>query len=724
MASLKLSLLGPLRIELDGVLVKVSTRKATALLAFLAVTRQSHSREALATLFWPELDQTRAHASLRSTLWALNKALGEEWLVVDRKMAGLQSGADLTLDVAVFRDRITSGQTHGHLPEVVCPVCLSSLAEAVELYGDGFLAGFTLPDSPAFDEWSYYQAEELRQAQAGALARLVSGYVAQGEFEVAIPYARRWLALDPLHEPAHRSLMQLYAWTGQRAAALRQYQACVELLDKELGITPQAETRQLYETIRDQRELPPPINVVGDQLLYSNLGAHLPSTPFVGREEELAEIGRCLANPQCRLLTISGPGGIGKTRLALQAATLHQVAYEHGATFVPLAAVASPAFLISAIADALAFQLSAGRDPKVQLLSYLRRRNLLLVLDNFEHLLDGTSLLSDILAAAPQVKVVVTSRTRLNVTWERTLNLRGLHFPTEEDVSGVIERFSAVQLFLYSARRVNWNFALSAAERPGVLRLCQMVEGMPLGLELAASWVRVIPCAEIAQEIEHDLGFLATSLQGLPERQRSLRVVMAYSWKQLPDAEKRVFRMLSVFRGGFGREAAGQVAGASLAHLTMLVDHSFLYRISAGRFEVHELLRQFGAEELEADRLELEEAHDRHGRYFAAVLQERESRLKGRGQGEAIREIEEEIDNVRVAWRRAVERRKSGEIGQALDSLFHFLRARNLFQEAWDAFHTAAEAFRRSGEEQVLLLGRILAREGVFAELLGQFDSA
>jgi ABC-type oligopeptide transport system substrate-binding subunit/DNA-binding SARP family transcriptional activator len=281
---LALYLLGPPQFERDGTPLKVRRRRAAALLAYLAVTGEPRSRDALATLFWPEHDRSQARAGLRRTLTSLKKALGGGWLSVDRETVGLNTGAEIWLDVREFQSQLATCHTHGHPPDQVCSACLTPLAEAATLYRDDFLAGFTLPGSPGFDEWQFFQTEGLRQDLAGVLERLARGHSAQGEFEPAIDYARRWVALDPLHEPAHRCLMRLYAWSGQRAAALRQYTECERLLHEELAVSPEEETTQLYEAIQQRRDLPSPVGRKA-----------LPVTPTARLQERYrleAELGR------------------------------------------------------------------------------------------------------------------------------------------------------------------------------------------------------------------------------------------------------------------------------------------------------------------------------------------------------------------------------------------------------------------------------------------------
>jgi DNA-binding SARP family transcriptional activator/class 3 adenylate cyclase len=258
MSRLSLYLLGSPRIERDGEPIQVDTRKAIALLAYIAISGESHRRDALVNLLWPEYDQTRGRTVLRRTLYALRKALAGDWLDVDRENVGLNPHVELWLDVDQFHGYLDACQMHGHPTPEVCPACLAPLAAAVELYRGDFMSGFTLKDSFNFDDWQFFQAESLRREFAGALERLVRCHVAQGAFEPAIRHARRWLALDRLDESAHCQLMLLYAWSGQRPAALRQYQECVRILQSQLGAAPQASTTELHKAIAAGRVPEPP----------------------------------------------------------------------------------------------------------------------------------------------------------------------------------------------------------------------------------------------------------------------------------------------------------------------------------------------------------------------------------------------------------------------------------------------------------------------------------
>jgi predicted ATPase/Tfp pilus assembly protein PilF/predicted amidohydrolase len=451
-------------------------------------------------------------------------------------------------------------------------------------------------------------------------------------------------------------------------------------------------------------------------------------TPFLGREEELAEIGKLLEDPSCRLLSLVGLGGIGKTRVALQAAAQQIGAFRDGIYFVPLSSVSSLEFLIPTIADYLKFSFYGREDPKVQLLNYLREKELLLVIDNFEHLLDGAGLLAEILENAPGVKLFITSRQRLNLQGEWILEIGGMQVPESEEIDR-LEDYSAVQLFLQDARKVRSGFTLSE-EKPSVVRICQLVGGMPLGIELASVWVKVLSCSEIAREIEENQDFLATTLRDAPERHRSLRAVFEHSWNLLSKEEKGALTNLCIFRGGFSREAADEVAGASLLLLSALVDRSLLRRNPSGRYEMHGVIRQYAEEKLKEDPQGEARVRDLHGEYYADFLQQREAHLRGRRQHKVLQEVAEEIENVRDAWGKAIEKGEVVQIAKFVDGLYLFYEIRSWYQEGERVFGMAVDRLRgkRGGDEptgdRISVLGKVLARQGDFQDHLRLYERA
>ncbi|MCB0195484.1 MAG: helix-turn-helix domain-containing protein, partial [Anaerolineae bacterium] len=381
----------------------------------------------------------------------------------------------------------------------------------------------------------------------------------------------------------------------------------------------------------------------------------LPTTPLLGREHELREINQSLHAPACRLLTLLGPGGVGKTRLALEIALQNHAQFADGAHFVSLASVDAVDFIVPTLAESLGLTFFGAVDPQTQLLNYLRERELLFVIDNVEHLLTGIELLTVMLQHAPRLKLLVTSRERLNLQGEWTFDVQGLLVPPFAQVD-VPESYGSVALFMHSARRALADFGSTTTDWPSIIRICQLLVGMPLGIELAATWVRLLSCEEIVREIERSFDFLSATARDIPARHRSLRAVFDHSWQLLSPEEQSLLRQLSVFRGGFQRPAAEQVAGATLPLLSALVDKSLVRRIGPGQFDLHELVRQYAADMLAAAPDQQTATQDRHADFYLNLIKIREPALKSDRQKEIIAELSANIDNIRTAWNWAVTR--------------------------------------------------------------------
>ncbi|MBX3083025.1 MAG: hypothetical protein KF716_15440 [Anaerolineae bacterium] len=441
------------------------------------------------------------------------------------------------------------------------------------------------------------------------------------------------------------------------------------------------------------------------------------STAFVGRAKELTEISARLADPACRLLTLTGPGGIGKTRLALEAArmvmTNHngngQHPFPNGTYFISLQALNAPEQLVVSIGEAVGFQFYPGAELTQQLHDFLQNKTLLLLLDNLEHLLDSANIISDILTTTERIKMLATSREALNLQQEWLYPLDGMTVPAESGLDSV-EDSSAVQLFIQNARRVQPGFSVER-ERDAIARICRLVGGMPLGIELAAGWVRALSCSEIADEISRSLDILETPTRNMPERHRNMRAVLDQSWLMLDADEQRMMGWLSIFQGGFTRESALTVAGASVRHLSALVDKSWVRRDSVtGRYDLHELLRQYAAERLH-HLGEEDAARDAHARYFAAFMEQHERDIKFRRQSEALLEIEFDFANVRAAWRWAAERQNHAVINRMVEALNWFCDLRVRYLEGEEMLRTAAERFASfTDPDRRLTYNRLRAR--------------
>jgi predicted ATPase/DNA-binding CsgD family transcriptional regulator len=446
-------------------------------------------------------------------------------------------------------------------------------------------------------------------------------------------------------------------------------------------------------------------------------------TPFIGRVQELAQITALLADDSCRLLTLVGPGGIGKTRLAIEAALVQPGRYADGVYFVALQPLTSTELILPAIAQALNVQFSPNCEPRQQLLDILRDKMMLLVLDNIEHVLDGVELLSEILTVAPGVRILTTSRERLNLVEEWVFDVGGLDVPNGAPLAEA-RHYSAIELFERGAQRVDRSFSVTN-DWEHVVRICRLVDGMPLALELASAWVRALPLEEIAAELEHSLDILETASRNVLPRHRNMRAVLNYSWTLLTDSERQTFTQLAVFRGGFTRDAAETIAGASRHTLAGLVDKSWLrYSSESSRYDIHELLRQFAQECLDACDGAAWQTHERHCRYYMALVRGIWLHLGGAQFAEASAEIETELENIRSGWGWAVHNHQFDALEGTLQSLWFFYDRGSRFQEGETVFAKAAAQLAVAGEAYRPLYGNVLARQGAMLFSLDRYIDA
>jgi predicted ATPase len=481
-----------------------------------------------------------------------------------------------------------------------------------------------------------------------------------------------------------------------------------------------------FDITRDSSAPAPQETVAPDPRRESNLyQIAAPVTQLVGRDDDLASALQLLEQPECRVLTLTGPGGIGKTRLAEEIGARTGGRYRNGVCFVPLAGIEAIEALPAALADALGFDLASQQKASRQLADFLQEKSLLLILDNFEQIIDGADLLTEIVTRARDVRIVVTSRRRLRITGEAVLQLDALSLP---QAGMPPEDSEAGRFFLQIAQRNDPQFRPDAAASAAITRICRVADGIPLAIELAAASVGVLTCEEIANELEQSHEVLLGARRDLPPRHRSLHAVFESSWRLLDREERRVLRKLSVFRSGFDADAARYVAGAGVQLLGRLVEVSLLQRSAQRGFEMLEVLRQFAAEKLEAKREEADELRTRHSSYFLSALGEVGKLPDGRARNEAIERLAQRNADIRTAWLRAVEDGRHDDLRDAAPAFYHLLDARGRSAEGVQLFGHALSVVRQAAQNgnaaAQRALPRLLTRQAGFLTEIGERSEA
>lgn len=591
---LEIRLLGVPEARMNGEVVSdFRSSKVRALLYYLAKQGQPQSRSTLVALLWGDTLEASGRNSLNKAFTNLRKLI-PEFIVTDRATASLNVESSCHIDAVAFE-----GQTK----VAVESRNIELLTETTNLYAGDFLEGFHVADAPDFEEWVRNERMRLSRVAASALSTLSEWQIEDGDLEEAQATIRKSLQLEPWNEVAHQSLMNVLVAAGHRSAALAQYDQCCEILARELDVEPSRQTKDLYEKIRSD-QIEQPARTRQQAILDKHVAVssdeqknNLPTqtTPFVGRTSEMQELYDLLINSHSRLITIVAPGGMGKTRLAIEVGIKNLSNYKDGVYFVPLVALTNTDQIVENIADILSYNFASdNRTRRQQLRDYLQNKNTLLILDNFEHLLPNIDLLIDLLSGAPEIKFLVTSRERLSLSGETVYTLQGLDWSDDGQLAS--EESDTASLFAQSAQRVRSDFAPTPEDLRAIFEIGQLVVGMPLAIILAASWIELLSPAEIAADIKHGLDLLDAELRDLPERQRSMRTVFEQTWQRLSSVEQDALMRLTVFRESFTREAAQYVSHANLKLLKSLVNKSLVRVTQNSRYDIQELLRQFAHE--------------------------------------------------------------------------------------------------------------------------------
>jgi len=597
---LNISLLGSVQIRLGDIDITRTfrTKKERALFSYLAVeSKRIHSRETLAEIFWPERPNGYARTNLRQALSGIRRSIlvqetAPPFIRISDEFVQFNSKSPYVLDCESFDQLMHDVKEHRHKMIGSCGICASNLQTVLDIYQGEFLEELSVPDSYGFEEWVMFQREHYFRQLLTSLQNVITYHQNLGDFIKAQEYAFRQVSLAPLEENAHRQLMTLLVQEGRRSAALEQYEVCRRVLENELGVDPDIETTMLYERIKSGQPLR------SKTILTKPVQTNLPTqfTRFVGRETEISWFSDCLDSGIYRIIAIIGMAGVGKTRLAIQAGSTLLNQFPDGVWFVSLSSVNSISEIIPAIKSVMGLSLNE-KDSLDGLLKYLRNKEALLIIDNFEHLINGADILFEIIKNAPKLIVLVTSQQRLNYQAVSSLYLRGLPYP-DDSTNDDLLNYAAIKLFISRANHSLPGFQIKAEDAVQIIRICKLVGGLPLGIELAAASIRNFSPEQIADDLQQNLGILNTNMKDVPERHSSIRAAFSHSWSFLTDVEKDVYRRLSIFQGEFSLDAASSTTGASIQIISSLADKSLLQINASGFYTIQPLLRQFASEKL------------------------------------------------------------------------------------------------------------------------------
>jgi predicted ATPase/DNA-binding SARP family transcriptional activator len=672
-----------------------------SLLAYLLLHRNApQPRRHLAFRLWPDSTEAQARTNLRKALHVLRRTLPGADRFLDAGPHTLQwrPDAPFRLDVLEFERAASEART------------AAALQDALSLYRGDLLPG-------CYDDWIAPERERLQNLFVETTERLLGLLEEEHDTRTAIHYTQRLLRHDPLREETYQRLMRLYARSGDRAGAMRIFQACATVLKQELGVEVSSATREVFEQVM-KTEARPALPSASPSLFRTN-NLPIPLTTFVGREREIAELLRLLtsfpartpsvSSPNAvaqdrgegpgwgtRLITLTGPGGCGKTRLALQLAGEVVGTMTDGAWLVELASLSDPALVPQAVASALGVHEQPGRALPDTLADHLQATELLLILDNCEHLTVACArLVETLLRACARVRVLATSRERLNLPGETIWLVPSLSLPDAQHAApdSLIES-EAIRLFVERAATVLPTFTLNAGNAAAIAQICRHLDGIPLAIELAAARVRLLPPAEIAARLDDVFRLLAGGSPAVPPRHQTLRATMDWSYRLLSEHEQVLFRRLSVFAGGWSLAAAEYIctdAGlentAVLELLSQLIDKSLVIAETAGgdaRYRMLETVRQYGHEKLHEAR-ESVRVHERHARFFIRLAEEAQPEMKGSEQIRWLDRLEIEHDNLRVALRWALNSEEAEPGLRLVAALDSFWRLRDHVSEgrAW-----------------------------------------
>ncbi len=703
MSNARVQLLGIAQVVLGETPVVFADDKRYRLLAYLACKGDWVSREQLAFLFWDDTDNQSARKNLRHLIGRIKHL---DWLT------GFETELEhlrwlVSSDVMDFKAALEN----------------SDWTAALGLYNGNLLAGIQEGDSPEFSAWLELERQAFKDRWHTASLGQARVFQDRNAFHEAIRVLEGLLERDPFDEEALDLLMRVASQNSQSVVALRSFEGFSKRLRQELNLPPPTHLEQLANSIKTRELAPSPVATLTAERPFATPAIPVIPTVFIGRELLLSELTNLLEHPQHQLLTLVGTGGVGKTRIALEIALEQKTRFKVG--FVNLVPISEPSAIPNAIAQAIGLNFRGQDSALLQVINHIRHEKMLLVVDNFEHVIAGSQYLSELVQSCPNLIILTTSREPLDLAGEQILPVDAFAVPEMTEVKpNEIPSLEAVQLFAQHARRVRPDFRLGDDNLAQVLEICHLVDGLPLGIELAAVWVRALPVQDIAKEIAQSLDFLSSNSVNLAKRHRSIRAAFEHSWGLLTSEEQQALRRLAVFRGGFFKEAVRRAAHVPLPVLGSLIDKSLLSLNSQGRYRRHRLLHQYMQDKLLENPIEAMQAKLDHSQYYFSILQQGLEGIRSAQSKAALEMLELDFENIHEAWRFAIEQRRWHFIKLATEALMRFFDARGRYQEAIAMFAEAITQLSEDNPEDHATLGTLFIHQSKFFERRGEIETA